>query len=390
LRCAWVAYFFREAFETIMTVRQSFLSSNRLGAELVRAARISFVAGALLSACGGTATTAGGSAGSPAAGNGGASAGSGGTHQGGRSSGGTHQGGSSTGGASSGGAHQGGSSSGGASHAGSGGADIGGEGGASGEAGAPESGGSGGTAGSGGTGNTCDTTKTCCPTLKCVCPYPAGNGTDDAISDLEAGKTLFKPTDLGSAAGYWDFSRDVSQGTTSPTGTATLAPVDGGANGTTKALHVTGSNLSGWGAALAAILSNGCPFDASKYGGFSFYAKGTSSTVEGANKLLVLAGNPEYIPQELGGFCDDFALDQRCYARHRVLIDLKPDWKQYVITWADLLPAPYGNPLPFGPDRVRDIIFSADGPAKATDPATSFDLWIDELAFVPIGTKSSL
>ena len=354
------------------------------------AIRISFVVSALVCACSGTTDNGNDGVSGGGGAQGGASHG-GSTSRGaaGSASGGTSHGaaGSASGG-TAGGTQQGGRSAGGATTAGEGGDAFGGEGGAggAGDDGKAGSGGS-GTAGSGGAAGTCDATKMCCPTSKCACPYPAGNGIAGAISDFEDGKTKFKPTNVDTASGYWDFSRDSSAGTTMPASNATLLPVDGGANGTAKALHVTGSNLTGWGGALAAILSNGCPFDASKYGGFSFYAKGTSSTSDGNNKLLVLVGNPEYIPKTLGGFCDDNALDARCFARHRVLIELKSEWKQFIIPWDDLKAATFGSPLPFGPNRVRDIIFSANGPSKPTDPAASFDFWIDQLAFTPIVSK---
>jgi uncharacterized membrane protein YgcG len=164
-------------------------------------------------------------------------------------------------------------------------------------------------------------------------------------------------------------------------------------------MHFTGSNLTAWGAALAAELSNGCPFDASKYGGITFYAKGTSTVFEGTDKLLVLVGNPEYIPTENGGFCNDspslMTPDPACYARHRTTITLTADWTKYVINWSDLqAPSYYQTGHAFGPDRVRDIVFNASGPSDVTGmpagtPAT-FDIYIDELAFVPAGTPSSL
>ncbi len=212
-------------------------------------------------------------------------------------------------------------------------------------------------------------------------------------------------TGLATAPGYWDLSKGADSGTvlgiTNPavdttniaaTNIATDAPP-----GSTKSLHFQGSNLTAWGAALAAELSNGCPFDASKYGGITFWAKGTSTVFEGTNKLLVLVGNPEYIPTENGGFCNDTATpaDPACYARHRVTINLTADWSQYTINWSDLQPPTYYTTgHAFGPDRIRDIVFNASGPSDVTGmppgtPAT-FDIYVDQLAFVPAGTPSNL
>jgi hypothetical protein len=206
---------------------------------------------------------------------------------------------------------------------------------------------------------------------------------------------MFKTATVMTASGYWDWSNDASMGSTvMPATTATLMAAAPGANGTTKSLHVSGAMHTGWGAALAAELSNGCPFDASKYGGISFWAKGTSTVFEGANKLLVLVGMPEFIPTENGGFCNDTVMpaDPNCYARHRVLIDLAADWKQYTIVWADLAPPTYlANGPMFNPNRVRDIVFNASGPSgDATKMPATFDFYVDELKFVAPGTPSTV
>ena len=254
-----------------------------------------------------------------------------------------------------------------------------------------------GTAGAGG-GSTaaCDPTMGCCPTLKCKCPYPAGAATNMVIDDLEDGMLAgWKTATVMTASGLWDFSKDLSAGTIMPAGTPALSSaLVAGANGTAKALHVTGTNLTGWGASLAAEVAGGCPFDASAYGGISFYAKGTSAVVEGANKLLILVGMPEFEPKSMGvGFCDDLAMpaDPNCYAAHRVLIDLTPDWKQYKIAWSDLHAPTYltGGPA-FNPNRIRTVVFNASGPTPAMAPATSFDFSVDELQFVAPGTMGNV
>ncbi len=264
----------------------------------------------------------------------------------------------------------------------------------------------GGSGTGGSTATACDPSQTCCPTTVCKCPYPQGDGTTDSIDNMEDGTSKFKTANLMTAAGYWDLSKGADSGTVagltgSTTDTQAITPdATTGANNTTHSMHFTGMNLTAWGSALAAELSNGCPFDASKYGGITFYAKGTSTVFEGTNKLLVLVGNPEYIPTENGGFCNDspslMPPDPNCYARHRVTIDLTADWKQYTVAWSDLQPPSYFTTgHPFGPDRVRDIVFNASGPSGGTMDAAgqpfasaSFDVWIDELAFVPTGATS--
>jgi hypothetical protein len=248
------------------------------------------------------------------------------------------------------------------------------------------------SSGTGGTGAmACDPATTCCKTAVCVCPYPAGDAANTMIDDLEDGAVKGWKTATLTTNGYWDFSNDAT-GMVTPANTAGLMAAAPGANNTTKSLHVTGTGHTGWGAALAAELSNGCPFDGSKYGGISFWAKGTSSVFEGTNKLLVLVGMPEFIPVESGGFCENMATNPTCFARHRVLIDLTADWKQYTVAWADLAPPTYlANGPTFNPNRIRDIVFNASGPSSDPKlPPTSFDFYVDELKFVPVGTPSTV
>jgi hypothetical protein len=216
------------------------------------------------------------------------------------------------------------------------------------------------------------------------------------IDDFEDGMTKFKPATVMTAAGYWDWSNDMT-GTVMPASTTTLVMgIDTtGAAGTMKSLHVSGAMHTNWGAALAAELANGCPFDASAYGGVSFWAKGTTTVFEGMNKLLFLVGMPEFAPKENGGLCDDTVVpaDPNCFARHRVLIDLTPAWKQYTVIWTDLAPPTYlPNGPAFNPNRVRDIVFNASGPSNAMPvlPPATFDFSVDELKFVPLGTASTL
>ena len=143
----------------------------------------------------------------------------------------------------------------------------------------------------------------CMPTGagKCSCPFPAGVAANTTIDTFEDGLTTFKPATVMTAAGYWDWSND-GTGTVTPTSTTTLVMgiETPGAAGSMKSLHVSGAMHTGWGAAVAAELNNGCPFDASAYGGVTFWAKGTSSVFEGANKLLFLVGMPEFAPTEIG------------------------------------------------------------------------------------------
>ncbi len=220
-------------------------------------------------------------------------------------------------------------------------------------------------------------------TPACV-PTPGakkGDGANMIIDDIDDANTMFAPAGVGS--GSWDLSKDMSAGTIMPVNTTALAPSDGGHMG--KGLHVTGTGLVGWGAALAAILNGtAAAFDASAYGGVSFWIKGTTTVQEGSNKLMVLARMPDVLPGA-GSCCNDKVPGSECYSAHRAVIDVTTDWTQVKIAWSDFKPPTYGlgMTLTFDPNRLRDITLSFNHDAMVTTPpGTSFDVTVDDFKFL--------
>jgi hypothetical protein len=209
-----------------------------------------------------------------------------------------------------------------------------------------------------------------------------GDGTNTVIDEIDGANIMFAPAGMGS--GSWDFSKDTSPtGTYTPAGTAALAPTDGGHMG--KALHVQGSKLTGWGAALAAILNGTTSsFDASAYGGVAFWVKGTAITQDGTDKLMVLARMPDVLPGA-GSCCDDKVLGSECYSAHRAVVGVSAEWTEVKIAWSDFKPATYGlgSTLTFNPNRLRDITLSFNHDAMVTaGDGTSFDVWVDGIRFL--------
>jgi len=209
-----------------------------------------------------------------------------------------------------------------------------------------------------------------------------GDGTNTVIDEIDGANIMFAPAGLGS--GSWDLSKDTSpMGMITPAGTTALAPTDGGHTG--KALHVQGSKLTGWGAALAAILNGTTSsFDASAYGGVAFWIKGTAITQDGTDKLMVLARMPDVLPGA-GSCCDDKVLGSECYSAHRAVVPVSAEWTEVKITWGDFKPATYGlgSTLPFNANRLRDITLSFNHDAAVTTgDGTSFDVWVDGIRFL--------
>jgi hypothetical protein len=211
-----------------------------------------------------------------------------------------------------------------------------------------------------------------------------GDGTDTSIDEIDDTDTMFAPA--GTGVGSWDFSKDTSTGTITPAGTTALMPEAGGQAG--SALHVTGTGLLGWGASLAAFLNGPMgSFDASMYGGVAFYIKGTATTQDGANKVMVLARMPDVLPGA-NSCCDNSAMPvagKECYSAHRVVIDITPEWTEVKIAWKDFASPTWGlgSTIALDPNRIRDINFSFNhDTAMATGDGTSFDVWVDGLRFL--------
>jgi hypothetical protein len=245
--------------------------------------------------------------------------------------------------------------------------------------GSPATGGS-STAGSG-TGGATGGAAACMPVAG---PKNGGDGSNKVIDDIDDANTMFAPAGMG--VGTWDFSKDASPtGMITPASTAMLVPVDGGQMG--KALHVTGTGLTGWGAALAAILNGtASSFDASAFGGVAFYIKGTSTVAEGMNKVFITARMYELIPGA-GSCCKETTPPtpgMECYATHRVVVDLPADWAEVKIAWSDLKAATYGlgQTTTFNPNRLRDIVFSFNHEGTMPADGAKFDVWVDGLRFL--------
>ena len=212
-----------------------------------------------------------------------------------------------------------------------------------------------------------------------------GDGTNTVIDEVDGANIMFMPGGVGS--GSWDLSKDTSpMGMIMPAGTAALAPTDGGHAG--KGFHIQGSKLTGWGAALAAILNGtSASFDASAYGGVAFWIKGTTSTQDGENKLMVLARMPDVLPgtPATGSCCDDKVKGSECYSAHRAVVGVSAEWAEVKIAWADFKPASYGlgSTLPFNANRLRDITLSFNHDSAATTgDGTSFDVYVDGMRFL--------
>jgi hypothetical protein len=176
------------------------------------------------------------------------------------------------------------------------------------------------------------------------------------IDDFEDGNG--DVTAIDGRVGGWYLSTDTT-GTTTPKAGAPV-PETGGMPG--KAVHVSGSGLTGWGASLSASVTvpMGC-YDASKYTGITVMLKGTGSV-----QVSVLTAGVRSAPE---GMRNHF----------KKPITLTSEWTAVTINFSELTqPGGWGVMVPFDATKIYGIDF---GPVAAPPAPTAFDFWVDNLSF---------
>jgi endoglucanase len=109
------------------------------------------------------------------------------------------------------------------------------------------------------------------------------------------------------------------------------------------------------------------PYDGSKYGGISFWAKKSPETTPKVRfKIPDAATDPD------GGICS------ACYNDFGIDLKLTEEWTQYVILW-DMLKQErgWGAPHPHGLDPAQ--MFAAQW--QVNDKGQKYDIWVDDVAF---------
>jgi hypothetical protein len=130
------------------------------------------------------------------------------------------------------------------------------------------------------------------------------------------------------------------------------------------ALHTKGNAFSKWGAAAGALfVESGC-YDASRYEGVRFWAKGKG-------RIKAALQTFDVVPRAEGGFCD-----ADCYGNHYRRIELDPKGREYTVRFDQLTQHDFGVRVAFDASRLRAFLITVD----AVD--TPFDFWLDDVRFV--------
>jgi hypothetical protein len=204
-----------------------------------------------------------------------------------------------------------------------------------------------------------------------ACPGGLVPAADGNIDDFEDGNNQGNPE--GGRDGYWYTSND-GQGSVFEIPVEGFATAEGGADGSTTAVHIKGTTASGgdqtWGVELGLnFLSNqGEQYDGSKYKALYFKAK--LGTKEAEKKVRVSLADVNTHPS--GGVCAG------CYNHFNGNIELGPDWKAYTLAFEDLRQrAAWGKPRPahLTAEKLVNLNYQIGG-------GKPFDMWIDDLGFL--------
>jgi endoglucanase len=209
---------------------------------------------------------------------------------------------------------------------------------------------------------------------------PAGGdvarcGAEGLIDDCEDSNNQVAA--VAGRAGYWYTFLDTAGSTVEPPAGGTYAMTEGGANG------------SGFAARFSGVISkNGSPlyaglgfnwvdpkekYDASKYGGISFWAKKAPGTY---GKIRIKIPDVNTDPQ--GGVCTE------CFNDFGADIELTETWTEYVITWDVARQLQYwGKPTPPKIDPKQLYGFQI----QVNKAGEKYDVWIDDITFIGCAAK---
>jgi hypothetical protein len=202
--------------------------------------------------------------------------------------------------------------------------------------------------------------KTCASGMK-----PAADG---LIDDLEDGNN--RVAELAGRGGYWWDAKDDKGSTIEPSGTSAMF-VEGGANGSKYAVHVSGKTATGdkaWGAVLGLRLAEHPLYDAGKYAGVSFFAKvGEKSESQVRFKVGDVNTHP-----------DGMVCKEGCYNDFGKDFSFAHDWQEYQVSFAEMKQQDgWGDPRPpaVTPSKLVQVAW------HLMTPGASFDLYLDDVRF---------
>lgn len=222
----------------------------------------------------------------------------------------------------------------------------------------------------------------------CASDDGGGGGDDDGGEPIPENMLLDDLDDDDAAIhevegriGAWFSYNDGTSDSQQPSPNGVFTPSPGGAAGTDFYAGSKGDSYSEWGAGFGFDINNTGvdgpsgegekkPYDASKYTGIRFHAKGNVPVRVG---ILVW----DVVENTYGGGCTPPAeptLLEDCGDSHGKQISLTGDWKEYRIPFEGLRQGDWGLPADFNPASITSIHFDIE-------KDVTFDVGIDQLGF---------
>jgi hypothetical protein len=206
---------------------------------------------------------------------------------------------------------------------------------------------------------------------------PPSPSSVDLIDDFEDGDLVVSNSD-GRGGSWWATNDKSSGGTQEPT--PFRASEIAGCQGALRYLTTRGSGFRKWGAQMGMLfLHTGSavkrPYDASKYAGVTFWAR----SGKGTEKVRVsLVGKDT---EASGGVCQENPTGQTavaCNNHFSAELSVGSSWKAYTVLFKDLKQTAGWGKTASAPDLTTTfgLLFTV------SETAGSFDLWLDDLAFV--------
>jgi endoglucanase len=186
---------------------------------------------------------------------------------------------------------------------------------------------------------------------------------DGLIDDLEDNESQIVKKE--GREGYWFTSADPEGSTILPKGD--FKPEPGGPNGSKYAAHVHGkiapSGKSLYVSFGLSLLNPKGNYDASKYKGISFWAKGPGK---------VRFRLPDVDTDPAGDKCSD------CYNHFGVDLFLTDQWTRYTVPFDRMtMQSGWGDPAP---EVNKKALFGVEWGFNT--PGADYDIWIDDIEFV--------
>jgi hypothetical protein len=220
---------------------------------------------------------------------------------------------------------------------------------------------------------------------------PTPGNCDDAgvpaqlvIDDMEDQTQGISGSD--SYGGWYVFDDDTvgAHMTPPPRAPFTMEPIPGGRCASEYAMRLTGTGFTQWGAGMGFDFGYGSssvagvivkvPVDGRAYSGIRFWARVGQATTTQANFSMLAGSCPPDSGADGGGNDATVRAPSDCALSYPKKLVLTTDWVRYDIGFDTLLSNPDRLPIP------RDQLYSV---GFTVAPSTTFDLWIDDISWIP-------